>query len=246
VNVLTLLTDALNALKRNLSLVLVFFAAAIFLSVAHKILILALGLDGEGLAPALGLLRIAVSVTVIAAYSLLLAVLFARLARAMDRPIWKCSGDREALRLYFEPWFILSLIHFALLSLAGTAHGAGQPDLAATIILLTCLYALLIIPAGACIMYAHGLNWQNLGDILAPIGRQFGQVLIVILIGFLQVILFIGGSQLVSAEGPTLDPRILLVEVTINGLDLLAFAVMWRILMIDRDTPREDSDYFDF
>ncbi|MCC6144911.1 MAG: hypothetical protein IT368_13985, partial [Candidatus Hydrogenedentes bacterium] len=135
---MALLNDALMALRRNYQLVLAFLVVALLLSVGNKQLGQVLGLDQENLPPLAGLLGIVLSLATLAVYSATCAIIFARLGKDMDRPIWKCADDSEALRRYFEPWFLLNLVHYAIFRLAGAAENAGQTDLAVSIVLVAC------------------------------------------------------------------------------------------------------------
>jgi len=118
--------------------------------------------------------------------SAIYALVFARFGRALDRPIWKCPSDAEAIRRFFMPWLILTL---STIALRDVQANAGSLDFVIAIELLLILVGPFVIPFGACVMHHGALAWEEIGTILAPIGRQFRMLLPVLALGIFQYIL---------------------------------------------------------
>ena len=101
--------------------------------------------------------------------------------------------------------------------------------------------ARIVIPIGACIMYHGGLDWAHFGQSLKPIARQFGLAFLAIFLSFLGYFLL----NVVRALDPEVHKGIIVpagITIPLALLDALAFCVIWRVCMINRDTPEEDSD----
>jgi hypothetical protein len=174
------------------------------------------------------------------------AVFFARLGREIDKPLWKCPSDYDALRRFFAPWFILNLLGVTLQHLEGNAAASGNEALYSLLSLIYMALFLLTIPIGACVMYHGALNWEEFGEIIKPIYRQPRPVLIALMILlaeymlYLMMLLLISRYAALRIAAPGFD-------MLLAGFDVFAFAVMWRVCMLHRDTRYYDeSDPFDF
>lgn len=237
-------------LRHDPALPLVYVGAHALLFLGIRALEHALGAaapDGEFPAwfPAYNLSR---QLFVAACVALIQAVVFARLGRAIDRPLWKCADDAEAVRRFFVPWFVLNLFGILLQQLQINAQSAGDEGLYVFAEFTFLMAYVFSIPAGAAVM-AHGaLDWSRLGEILAPIGRQLRHVLLVfVLMAAGHVLNFVALAlvYLASGEGGV-DAAIVLPAIAIMPpafIEALAFAVMWRILMLDRDTALYEDPY---
>lgn len=227
--------------------VLLSYMALIFVSgLTIRLSLLGLNLD-QPLDQLPQQLRICVIVFEIAhnaIYSLIIAVCMARVGRAMDRPLWKCQNDTEAIRRYFEPWFILNLI---LLVTLNACNWASTDKTATAFTMLISLFAaesMFVFPLGTCVMFAYGLRWRELGEILSPIIRQFGLVLLPCCLGLFSFFLGILSYAYIPrmSESTWVSPA---VSAALAPLDFFAFAAMWRICMLCRDMP-QDNDLDDF
>lgn len=240
---MNILADAWQSLKENYEVLLPFLGLAALINTLSRLA--ASGISAiEEPAWAAALLPLGRDLLLASAYSAVYAILLARLGRNIDRPLWKCADDLEALRRFFEPWFILGLSVLLLQRLLGRAYAAEVQDLALFLELAHMAVIIFLIPVGACVMRMGRLDWRHLGDTLAPMFRQFHLTILVLLLGFMQVMLFYVWAQLAVDSPAYLAP--IPFDLLSAFLDLLAFAAMWRICMIDRDTPREDEDDFDF
>lgn len=183
--------------------------------------------------------------------ALLQAVLFARMGRSVDRPLWKCEGDSEAIRQYFPTWFMLNLLGMVLQQLQVNAQNSGDEGLMVFMEFVFMIAYMLVIPVGACVMHAGALEWPRAGEILAPIGRQLRQVLLVFVLMSLGYILHFVSVQVLHSAlgGEGVDAAVLLPALAIAPpalVECLAFLIMWRILMLDRDERFYDNTGYDF
>ena len=166
----------------------------------------------------------------------------ARLGRAMDRPLWKCHVPGEALRRFFTPWFILTL---GPMVIRNFQVQMTSPDAYFTIEMFMMLLGLLIVPVGACIMFSGALVWEELGETLAVIPRQFRLFLPVLAVSLVQYILQQAADDLLPRGLHAYRAFALtasLINVPMVLFDLLAFCMMWRICMLDRDTAHQRID----
>lgn len=231
-------------------LLLAYIGAHILLTIAVRALEHALGANVDpALAPswypAYNLGRQFVCAAIIAAVQ---AVLFARLGKAIDRPLWKCTGDAEALRRFFTLWFVINLIGVTMEQCAINAQNSGDEALQGLVALLYIPAYLLLPLLAACIMYFGKLDWANLLEALAPFGRQLR-----LAAGALLVMLFclvandagaIALRNILGDDG--LDRAVVLPALVIAlpaALECLAFTVMWRVCMADRDSHYYEDPY---
>lgn len=168
------------------------------------------------------------------AIGLLQAVVFARLGKEIDRPLWKCGSDREALRRFFVVWFLLNLLQVTLRQLIISARRADFQDAEALFSLVFSLTWVLYLPIGVCIMYWGRLDWRHLGEALAPIVEQFRLTLLVFLLMLFQLVFDTVSAEVMRGGHGVMGPCVLVVVLT--WIECLAFAAMWRICMVHRDT----------
>jgi hypothetical protein len=180
--------------------------------------------------------------------ALLQALIFSRMGRAIDRPLWKCAGHADAARRFFMPWFLLNLIGTVLQQLQINAQGLDDAGAALFTEFLFMVFYVGAVPIGAAVMYFGGLEWARLGDALAPIGRQLRHVVpVFVLMAASYVLHFLLVALLMGVLGQTgVDGAVVLPALAIGVpafVECLAFAVMWRVLMLDRDTAMYEDPY---
>jgi hypothetical protein len=183
------------------------------------------------------------------AASVLQAVVFARLGKSLDRPLWKCRDDGEAVRRFFLLWFILNLGLGALEQLHANAIGWDIAELAMLLEILIFLAAVVLLPFGACVMYSGRLEWAALPEALRPMGRQLPLTLRVMSLLMLQyaltLLLQIALYNHVKDRSAILIPALTIAPAAF--LECLAFCAMWRVCMIHRQSGDEDTGgFFDF
>lgn len=238
-----LLQDAWKAIRRNQTLVITFVLAAAGIELGFRLAAIPIaGLPDDAAVP--GWARaydLVLQIARAAVFSVLAAAVYARLGKDIDRPLWKCASDAEAVRRFFMTWFLLNLVVLLLFRLQFMAYRAENPDLVILLEFFIMLAIATLTPIGACIMYHGGLDWAHFGQSLRPIARQFGLAFLAILLSFLGYFLL----NVARALDPEIHKGIIVpagITIPLALLDALAFCVMWRVCMINRDTPEEDSD----
>jgi len=156
-----LVNDGLRALARHPLLVLLMMLALLALSAAVN---LPMGyafqqVDPKQLPLWFRLLNIASTLILSAGLAAIYAVAFALLGRAIDMPLWKCSGALEALRRFFVPWFILTFPAMTARTIQSTTTSAELYFLLESLLFF---WGLFIIPVGACVMHHGALVWEEL------------------------------------------------------------------------------------
>lgn len=239
--------DAANALQRNIGPLLIYLVCAVFLGELfvgfglldkHKVIQLE--------SPDKELCFLALHVLVAIGFATVQCLVFSRMAREIDHPMWKTSGDREALRRFFGLWVALGLVAVILnqfiMALKGGETGDAHP-----LILLPFFGWFVVrvagVPVCTCLMFWGKVEAGHVLEALAPLGRQFANVLPLLalyLLGWL-----VQDFQVDLEQHPALvmtSAAILLVVA--NYIECLVFAGIWIVCMIDRDTIEEPD--FDF
>lgn len=186
-----------------------------------------------------------IDVLLAAISSVLQAVYFAQLGKNIDKPLWKCANGREALRRFWLPWFIINLVFITMFRLQVRF---AQPTANETILFFEfgiLMMYLLAVPVGACIMHWGRLDWTVLGETLAPLVRKFPLFLNVLGLNFLQWMLHIAVLMMwPEKQSWGLIPLFGLINAPFAVMECLAFAAMWQICMIHRNSSY-DQDYSD-
>lgn len=242
-----LLKDATDAIQRNLGLLAAY--TGVTLVAGGLLMAWRIALDFEWVpleTPWRQAATLAIGMVVIVPYAAAQAVLLSRFGQDIDRPLWKVSGNRDALTRFFGLWYTLSLI--PLVTRVGADYVGAVWAEAAMGVLLTLLLAyfllgIFLVPVGAAIMFFGRAEWRLVPEALAPLGRQFPGTLILLMPGIVQFILF------ECIQDPERNLPLALVSaaavyVIVSYLDCFAFAATWVLCIVDRETPEEQD--FDF
>jgi len=169
------------------------------------------------------------------------ALVFARLGREIDRPLWKVKDDREALRRYFGLWFALNAGVFVLSEVTnwiGWLLDYNQPF--PLLFIFMSAASILCVPIGACIMFTLQFEWRKLGESLAPLRRQIPKTALILGINTL-FFMFYSELMIQTQSQQWLWPAISAIS---GYFDCLIFSATWLLCMFDRANP-EGID-FDF
>lgn len=247
-----ILRDAADAVQRNLSALLLYLAVNGALAVVYLLLNAAVRLrypeDGESMAPALiDLLFLLLLAGVMA---VLQAVVFSRMGREIDKPLWKVRDDRDAIRRFYMLWLTASLGLGALQWLGTLDYGDGdQTAINSLFFLLFFLGFLVYIPCCACIMFFGHVSWDTLGQALEPLIRHAGRALPILLVPLFQFALLFYVNVHRALEGDQVDlvkwlPILLATSVALSYFDCIIFAATWLVCIYNRETPDEiDLDF---
>ena len=167
---------------------------------------------------------------------------FSRLGRAIDRPVWKVAGDREAFARFFVWWFIVSLSFVTLFSLLGLVSDAA-PGSSGRLLLKLAFFLMFLfaVPVGACVMFSGRLVWRDLAQDLAPLVHQWPRTAAVLFVNYLMFAAYLAVAALL-VERPELRTRqwgTLLLEVPFAAGDCFVFAATWLICMTHRREVEE-------
>jgi len=161
-------------------------------------------------------------------------IVFARLGREIDRPLWKVKNDREALRHYFGLWFALNagvIVLFEATNWASWQFANDQP--ASLLFILMAAANILYIPIGACIMFTLRFEWRKLGESLAPLRRQFGKTALIFGVNTLLFVFYLNLIMRTQSQ-QWLRPAIAAIA---GYFECLIFSATWFLCMFDRENP---------
>lgn len=173
-----------------------------------------------------------------AAVAALQSVIFAQFARMLDRPLWKIEAGWDALRRFFPLWFLLNLLILVSFS------SAVRPALAGLLCVFF-LFRVAAIPMGACVMFGGGLDWNRLGELLAPLVRQPAQAGAVFFVSMgclvveLMAMVAMDSYDLANQFWP-----IALMVLVVTPLECVTFCAAFLLCRHDRDSgPPIDYDF---
>jgi len=251
-----LLRNASDSLKQHFGLV----AAYVFGGVVMSLLASAVGVYIDYRFPdwkepptptAVHAIRVAMFVVLSALSALMQTIIFSRIGREIDRPLWKVRDDREALQRFYMMWFEMNLIVNTVLWLSNVYLGSEMLQALNLMMFMLGLFGVIVlVPFGSALMFHGRFSWSTLSEGLAPIGKRFMQVAPVFLLTFLQVIILIGVSISSNPEAGELRSTAsrFATSAMFNGaiayLDCVVFAAVWLVCKEDRDSPDElDLDF---
>jgi len=180
--------------------------------------------------------------------SVLQACANARLGADIDRPLWKCLDDREAVARYAVIWVMLNLFYFTLMQLQSSMFDQGQVAMASLFSLFALTWNLIYVPVGVCFMHHGGVKDLRLSEALMPLLHFLPRTLLVAGLGFLQLILF----ELLLSSVPEamrgLPWVIAPINIPIIYLECLGLAIIWNTCAEYRAVAaaHQDDDDFDF
>lgn len=244
-----LLADAWNDLRRNLAPLAIYLGLVMLVSTAYRGANEIAGsfVPEDGPAPPwLPAYQVIADLFIAAGYAAVQASVFSAMGREIDRPLWKSPGLKDALRRFFMVWFLLNLAMIAVIRMQVSANSAGLAGLVLWLEFLLMLFFVFAVPIGACVMYWGRLNWRELPEALAPIGRMLPLTMAVFMLTFSQFVLHFFLVQLVPKGVIGSIPAMAIADVPFAFLDCFAFAAMWRLCMAHRNADFEnDLDMFD-
>ncbi|MDX9974666.1 MAG: hypothetical protein RBU21_16900 [FCB group bacterium] len=243
------LQNAIAAVQRNALALLIYAAGILGIQIlglaAEYVFLGGWTVPAETMSGRMQAIGLAISLVQAPLSAIVTAIAFARIGKDMDRPLWRSAGDRDALRRFFQLWFVLILVSLALGHATSVAH-SRESSLVVPLLLLYLLFSILTVPIGACMMFPGAPQWREIGRNLAPLGYQFPRTLLLCFLTFLQVVLVQKVFEV--RVDPEAGYRWLLLTpvVTVIGayIDCLVFAGAWLMCIDHRNTDR-DTD-FDF
>ena len=236
-----ILQQAIRAVQRNLHTLGLYLLVTFAANAVGVAAFAALGSPGES---ALGkellfLCGLGIDVCFALVYSVAQAILFSRIAKDIDRPVWRIRDDREALRRYFFLWLILNGCVYLLKQLSSDVPALLDNQEIGFIPSLLLLFATAVyIPLGAAMMFQGTVKWRGLPEALSPYRRQFAKAFLLCCFGgilFLLMILLVERTE----SQPWLR---VVIGIIFNYFDCVIFCAAWLICMLDRQNP-EDAGF---
>ncbi len=238
-SVVKILSQAVAAVQRNLRALAIYLVIAVGVSAAGTAcnhLVRADPSQNPYGDPFLLTYELVFQVVLVVSAAVAQTISFARMAAEIERPLWKISGDREALGRFFMLWFVLNgcvALLFELAMWASYASEQGQPG--SLLFLLYGFAFTVYIPIGVAVMFTGRVAWRQLGNDLGPLLRQFPWFLLVLGINLFLFFFYFGLFVQTEAQ-PWLHPAITAISVY---FDCVIFAAVWLICRYDRDNPQE-------
>lgn len=233
-----LIRDAMNAVQRNWQALLLYAGIIVVLSACITVANQYVDIPEEDPFGEPGLVAYGVVANLILMFGMALAqsVGFSRFGKDIDRPLWKISGDLEAIRRFLPLWVGLNAINFLTQILAGWYATAYGPSAFTNLLsLLALVVVMLYIPVGAALMFIKTSDWTHVVEAIRPLIRRYPKTLLVMvftaLLDRLQMFLLEG-----TQERVWLWP---LVDLAFAYFECVIFSAVWLILMFDRQTPEE-------
>ncbi|MCX5759856.1 MAG: hypothetical protein NTU83_15410, partial [Candidatus Hydrogenedentes bacterium] len=172
----------------------------------------------------------------IVAYAFAQSIAFSRMGRLLDRPLWKCPGDGEALKRYFPLWVLLNIVAFGSQRLVTWVPALMDNEAAAApMFWIMAIVVAVYLPFGAAIMFAGRPRWRELGEALGPLGRQWPKALSVC---FFSGITYMLLTILIIWQPESQRWLLPVLDVIAGYFDCLIFCATWLICMFDRQTPQ--------
>lgn len=192
-----------------------------------------------------GLVRLVdVGTSVISAvvWALAQCIVFARIGRDMDRPDWKVSSDKESIKRFFAFWLLLDLGIFLIVQLQAAAITSfGSEELAQMMELVKMLYAIMVVPLGAAVMFHGHVGRKEIGKAFSVLFAEFPFTLVAMMIALCShVVLMSLLVSLITAGGRSLA-AFPVVDIVDKYVDCFVFSCVWFICMRNRE-QESDSD----
>ena len=174
-------------------------------------------------------------------FALLQCLVFSRMGREIDQPLWKIADDRESIHRFFSMWFLFNLTVLLPVHLSEFVYARWGDKAVGVSVLLLLAYvsvAVILVPVGACFMFRGRFELRHAGDILGPLARQPGATGLILALNLAQFLLYL---LALDAEKPLSVLAVSSSAVYVVGayIDCVVFAGAWIICIIDRNTVEE-------
>jgi len=153
----------------------------------------------------------------------------------------------DGLARFFMPWLIINLLLVMLADIHMHFFRLEQEDLASLLELALMALHVAALPLGAAIMYWGALSWPDLPATLAPLTRFFRLTLQALGVGLFQYVLLGVRASFLEPDRVWTLALYAVTDIPILMLDVIIFAQVWRICMLNSTTPpTADDSPFDF
>ena len=187
----------------------------------------------------LGLVQIGIDVLQVFVYAAIVSIVFSRLARNIDRPLWKVHGDGDALARFFPMWLLLTFICVAFLRFGQTFFESGQEDFGGVLQVIGMLLITMVIPFGAIVTFLGNGRGEDLRVAVSILPRVIDRFLLAMLIGFFQFNLM---AELYTSEGTEYWMRPLIAALDVY-MDCVVFSYIFLACREQRDLEEPIDPY---
>jgi len=172
---------------------------------------------------------------------------FSRIGKDIDRPLWKVSGDGEALKRYFVIWAaigIFTVAVFRVLTMAGSAMDSDEFKLFALVVYLG--LNSVATPVGACLMFARKPPLPEAPTALVPLVEQLPYTLAIGIFSFGWLFFSILQGSLLHDDPASMRLQVIYFALAIVNvfIDCVVFALVWLICKDHRDNAADDDFEF--
>jgi hypothetical protein len=242
--------DCVEALQRNLTVVLLYMAIVAPLGMLYTLTLDAFleSVFGLELDQTVRLLKAAAEVLIVAAYAAAQAIVFSVLGRDIDHPLWKLQGPGEALRRFFPLWFVIGLVALLAAHLGKLLDNSqATKPLAPMLFFIYVFIAVAAVPIGGCIMFHGKLVWAEFGETLRPLARQASRTGALVLLALLPFALYGLALTGYDVETKQVEQPVLLLmaqggfHAFTAYIDCLVLAGTWIICVTGRQLVDDDD-----
>lgn len=230
------------AVQRNLGVTFCYMAiyaalSAIVLGLDH--LVIGIPDADQPLSAAVKTYELVKQLGVVVIQAVVQSVVFARMGREMDRPLWRNPDDWTAVKRFFNLWLTLGLVETVWIQLA-TLTAEAESGGAGLLFMVYLLTAFIKIPIGACVMFYGAFVLKEFGRAIAPLGVLFPKLMLLMLVNFCVLGLVLLGF------GPPDSTVQYVVTTALTAISAYAecvvFAGAW-LMCIEHRSLSDDADF---
>ncbi len=136
-----------------------------------------------------GLISTGESILQIFLFALLYSIFLSRLARSLDRPLWKVHGARDAIARFFPMWLVMFFVCTAFIQFGMMFFDAGYENAGQGFQWIGIILNMMIVPFAAIVMFlgnGHGDDIRTAALTVLP--RIPDRFFLALLIAFMQIV----------------------------------------------------------
>lgn len=134
-----------------------------------------------------GLIQTGEVVLQVLVYAAVASMVFSRMAKNIDRPLWKVHGDGDALARFFPMWLLLFIVSVAVIQFGTLSLTRGEENLGGALQFTGILLLITVIPFGAIVTFLGNGRGEDVRVALSILPRVADRFLLAMLIGFVQI-----------------------------------------------------------
>lgn len=135
----------------------------------------------------IGLIQTGAVVIQVFVYAAVASIVFSKMAKNIDYPMWKIHGSGDALSRFFPMWLLLFFVSVAVIQFGIIAFQQGDENLGAGLQFGGIVLLITVIPFGAIVTFLGNGRGEDLRVAFTIIPRVIDRFLVAMLIGFVQI-----------------------------------------------------------